>query len=148
MQLVTWEPFGALNEVQFRINDLFGDDSFGERVEPSSTTGVWYPPVDILESKESYLLRAEVPGMKKDDFHIEVKERTLTLSGERKPDERSNGVKYHSVERLAGKFTRAFSLPQTVKQDGIEATYRDGVLEIRVPKSEEAKPRQIEITVN
>ena len=147
MQLVAWEPFEALNKVQFRINDLF-TESFGERVKPTSNTGVWYPPVDILESKDSYLLRAEVPGMKKEDFHVEVKERTLTLSGERKADERSNGVKYHSVERLAGKFTRVFSLPKTVKDDGIEATYRDGILEIRVPKLEEAKPRQIEITVN
>jgi len=104
--------------------------------------------VDILESKDSYLLRAELPGMKKEDFHLEVKDGTLTLSGERKSDEAANDVRYHSVERVAGKFTRSFSLPQTVKQDGIEATYRDGILEIRVPKVEEAKPREIAISVN
>ena len=143
-----WEPFEGLNKVHFRINNFF-DESFGKsRARSTSTTGVWYPSVDILESKDSYLLRAELPGMKKEDFHLEVKDGTLTLSGERKSDEAANGVRYHSVERVAGKFTRSFSLPQTVKQDGIEATYRDGILEIRVPKVEEAKPREIAISVN
>ena len=143
-----WEPFEGLNKVHFRINNFF-DESFGQsRARPTSTTGVWYPSVDILESKDSYLLRAELPGMKKEDFHLEVKDGTLTLSGERKSDEAANDVRYHSVERVAGKFTRSFSLPQTVKQDGIEATYRDGILEIRVPKVEEAKPREIAISVN
>jgi HSP20 family protein len=104
--------------------------------------------VDILESKDSYLIRAELPGMKKEDFHLELKDGTLTLSGERKLEEPASGVEYHRVERLAGKFVRSFYLPQTVKQDGIKATYRDGILEVLVPKAEEAKPRQITVSVN
>ena len=148
MQLLRWEPFTGLNKFHFRINDFF-DENLGEpQARPTSNSGVWYPPVDIMESKDSYLLRAELPGMKKEDFTLELKDETLTLSGERKSEEAADGVRYHSVERVAGKFTRSFFLPQTVKHDGIQATYRDGVLEIRVPKAEEAKPRQISINVN
>jgi len=106
------------------------------------------PSVDILESKEAYLIRAELPGMKREDFNLAVNDGTLTLSGERKVEEPANGVEYHRVERVAGKFSRSFYLPQTVKHDGIKATYRDGILEIQVPKAEEAKPRQIAISVN
>ena len=148
MELVRWEPFEGLNKIQFRINDLF-DETFGRsRAYPTSTAGVWVPPVDILESKDSYLICAELPGMKKEDFNLEVNDSTLTLSGERKAEEPADGVEYHRVERVAGKFSRSFYLPQTVKQDGIKATYRDGILEVHVPKAEEAKPRQIAVSVN
>jgi len=104
--------------------------------------------VDILESKDSYLIRAELPGMRNEDLKTEVNEGILTLSGERKFEEPANGVEYHRVERAAGKFSRSFYLPQTVKHDGIKATYRDGILEVQVPKADEAKPRQIAISVN
>lgn len=148
MELVRWEPFEGLNRIQSRINDLF-EETFGRpRMHHPAANGVWYPPVDILESRDSYLIRAELPGMKKEDFNLELKDGTLTLSGERKFEEPANGVEYHRVERLAGKFTRSFFLPQTVKQDGIKATYRDGILEVYVPKAEEAKPKQISISVN
>jgi HSP20 family protein len=148
MDLVRWEPFEGLHSIQSRINDLF-EDTLGSRLTRAAANGaVWYPPVDILESKEAYLIRAEMPGMKKEDFNVEVKEGTLTLSGERKVEEPVNGVEYHRVERLAGKFTRSFYLPQTVKQDAIKATYRDGILEVYVPKAEEAKPKQITVSVN
>jgi len=148
MELVKWEPFEGLNRIQSRINELF-DDTFGRsRAYPTSATGVWFPPVDILESRDSYLIRAELPGMKREDFNLEVHDGSLTLSGERKFDEPANGVEYQRVERVSGKFSRSFYLPQTVKQDEIKASYRDGILEIHVPKADEAKPKQIAITVN
>lgn len=148
MDLVRWEPFEGLSTIQSRINDLF-EEAFGRpRFQQASSARVWYPAVDILESKDSYLIRAELPGMKKEDFHLELKDGTLTLSGERKLEEPANGVEYHRTERLAGKFSRSFYLPQTVKHDGIKATYRDGILEVLVPKAEEAKPRQITVSVN
>lgn len=148
MELVRWEPFEGLNRLHNRINDLF-DESFGRaRPVPSATAGMWLPAVDILESKDAYLIRAELPGMKKEDVTLEVNDGTLTLSGERKAETLSNGVEVHRTERVNGKFSRSFYLPQTVKQDGIKATYRDGILEIHVPKAEEAKPRQIAISVN
>ena len=147
MELVTWTPFESLNKVQSRINGLF-DESFGRSWSNAETGRAWYPAVDILESKEAYLLRAELPGMNKEDFNLEVKDGTLTLTGERKATKPAEGVKYRSVERVTGKFVRSFTLPETVKHDGIQATYKDGILEIHIPKAEEAKPRQIQISVH
>ena len=148
MELVQWEPFESLNRTQSRINDLF-EETFGRpRLPHTSSSGVWYPPVDILESKDFYLIRAELPGIKKEDFNLELKDGTLTLSAERKFEEPEDGVEYHRVERVAGKFSRSFYLPQTVKHDGIKASYRDGILEVHVPKAEEAKPKQISVSVN
>jgi HSP20 family protein len=148
MELVRWEPFDGLNHLHSRINDLF-DENFGRaRALPSATTGVWLPPVDILESKDAYLIRAELPGMKKEDFNLEVNDATLTLSGERKAESLTDGVEYHRNERIHGRFSRSFYLPQTVKQEEIRANCRDGMLEIHVPKVEEAKPRQIAISGN
>jgi HSP20 family protein len=146
MDLVRREPFEGLSRIQNRINDLF-DDTFGRARASMPVTGIWFPPVDILESRDSYLIRAELPGMKREDFNLEVHDGSLTLSGERKFEEAANGVEYHRVERASGKFSRSFYLPQTVKTDAIKATYRDGILEIHVPKADEAKPKQIAISV-
>jgi HSP20 family protein len=143
MELVRWEPFDSLNK---QINDLFGE-GFGRSWTNSALTK-WYPAVDILEGKDSYVIRAELPGMKKEDFNLEVKDGTLTLTGERKYEKSAEEVEYRHVERVEGKFVRSFSLPQTVKQADIRATYKDGILEIHVPKAEEVKPRQIEVTVH
>jgi HSP20 family protein len=139
--LARWEPFDGVN----LINNFFEDTW---RRPQHTAAVVWYPPVDILESKDSYLIRAELPGMKQEDFNLELNDGTLTLTGERKVEEPAEGVEYHHSERLAGKFSRSFHLPQTVAQDGIKATYRDGILEVYVPKAEEAKPRKITVNVN
>ena len=148
MELKIWQPFDGLDRFHSRINDLF-DQSLGRaRGSAISTGSIWSPPVDVLESKDSYLVRADLPGMNKEDFSVEVKDGTLTLTGERKLQAPASGVEYRSVERVPGKFARSFYLPQTVKQDGIQASYRDGILEIRVPKMEHAKARQITINVN
>jgi HSP20 family protein len=144
MVLVRWQPF----ESRGNINDLFADSYGRPRLLQRAPTGGWYPPVDILESKDSYRIRAELPGMKKEDIHLELEDETLTLSGERKFEEPSNGDEYHRVERLAGKFSRSFHVLQAVKHEGINATYRDGILEVVVPKAEEAKPRQITVSLN
>jgi HSP20 family protein len=147
MELTIWQPFGS-DRFHSRINDLF-DESLGRsRGSATSTRSIWSPPVDVLESTDSYLVRAELPGMNKEDFNLEVKDGVLTLGGERKLEAPPNGVEYRSVERIAGKFSRSFYLPQTVKQDGIQATYRDGILEIHIPKSEHAKARQITVNMN
>ena len=142
MELVRWEPFTDLRNFRSVFSDLF-DDNFGRAPSVSR----WHPAVDVLDSKDAYLIRAELPGMKKEDIHVEVKDGTLILSGERKSEKPAEGVEYRHVERVAAKFWRSFSLPETVKQDGIEASYKDGILEVRVPKVEKAKPRQIEISV-
>ena len=148
MDLVRWEPFDGFTKMQSRINALF--DEVFDRVNGHSQaySGLWAPPVDILESRDSYLIRAELPGMKKEEISVEFKEGALTLSGDKKFEEPAEGVTYHRSERVSGKFARSFYLPQTIKQDGINATFRDGILEVHVPKADEAKPKQIAISVN
>ena len=146
MEFVRWESFMNFGNLQSVLNDWF--DSDGDRSSAQPRTSTLYPAVDVLEGKDAYLIRAELPGMEKEDIHIELKDGNLVLSGERKADALADGVKYRHVERVAAKFWRSFSLPETIKQDGIEATYKDGVLEVRIPKAEEAKPRQIEISVH
>ena len=148
MELVRWDQVEGVNRIQSRINELF-EDTFGRlRAQQTGAAGAWCPPVDILESKDSYLIRAELPGMKREGLKTEVNEGVLTLSGERQLEEPATGVEYHRAERVAGKFSRSFYLPQTVKHDAIKATYRDGILEVQIPKADEAKPRQITISVN
>ena len=146
MELVRFEPFAGFGNLRSVINDLFDENHVRSSIKPGVSK--WYPAVDVLESKDSYLIRAELPGMKREDIKVEVKDGALVLSGERKSEQPAEGVEYRHVERVAAKFWRSFSLPETVKQDGIEATYKGGVLEIRVPKAEEAKPRQIEVSVH
>ena len=146
MELVRFEPFAGFGNLRSVFNGLFDENLGRSSTQPSVSK--WYPAVDVLESKDSYLIRAELPGMKREDIKVEVKDGTLVLSGERKSERPADGVEYRHVERVTAKFWRSFSLPETVKQDGIEATYKDGILEIRVPKAEEAKPRQIEISVH
>jgi HSP20 family protein len=139
MELVKFEPFAGFGTLRSMFNDLF-DESIG-RSSPQPSVSQWYPAVDVSESKDSYLIRAELPAMKEEDVKEEVKDGTLVLSGERKSEQPAEGVEYRHVERVAAKFWRSFSLPENAKPDGIEATYREGILEIRVPKAEEAKPR-------
>jgi HSP20 family protein len=146
MELVTWQPFAGFRNVRSVFNDLLDENFDRSRATPSQSK--WHPAVDVLESKDAYLIRAELPGMKKEDIKVEVKDGTLVLSGERKSDKPAEGVEYRHVERVAAQFWRSFSLPETAKQDGIDATYKDGILEIRVPKVEKAKPRQIPISVH
>jgi len=148
MDLVRWEPFSGLDRMHSRINEFF-DEAFGRSLgyQPSVATA-WYPPVDILESKDAYLIRAELPGMKKEDINLEFTDGVVTLSGERKLEEPAAGVEYHRAERVTGKFVRSFHLPKTIKQDEMKATYRDGILELHVPKADEVKPKQIAINVH
>lgn len=144
MELVRWEPFSNFGNLQSVLNDWFDGD--GSPAQPRTST--WYPAVDVLEGKDAYLIHAELPGMKREDIHVELKDGNLVLSGERKTEKLADGVKYRHAERVTAKFWRSFNLPETIKQDSIEATYKDGVLEVKIPKAEEAKPRQIEISVH
>ncbi len=142
MELVSWEPFSDFNKLHSQLSELF-EDTFNQTAV--GVDGRWTPPMDILEAKESYIIRAELPGMKKEDISVELKDGILTLAGERKAEQLAEGVSYRAVERVNGKFLRSVILPKTVNQEGIRASYTDGVLEIQVPKAEQAKPRQITV---
>ena len=146
MELVHWQPFARFDKLGSMFGDFF-DGNLGRSWDQVSQVH-GYPAVDVLESKDSYLIYAELPGMKREDIIVEVKDGALVLSGEKKAERPAEGVELRHVERSGTRFARVFSLPETVRQDGIEASYRDGVLEIRVPKEEKAKPRQIEVSVH
>lgn len=143
MALVRWNPARDLfRDDMARIMDEF----LGRRFDVESST-IWQPAVDIEENAEGYLVRAELPGMKLEDIKITLSEGQLVVRGEKRREEEKSGATYHRVERVYGTFERAFTLGHAVRTDAIEATYRDGVLEVRVPKAEEARTREIPIKV-
>ncbi len=152
MAIVRWEPFRDLVGLQDRMNRLF-DESFrgltrGAAEEDWALGGTWAPAVDIYEQEGHIVLKAELPGVDPHDVDIRLENNVLTLRGERKVDNDVTRDNYHRVERAYGAFTRSFTLPTVVDQEHIKADYKDGVLKVTLPKREEAKPKQISISVN
>lgn len=136
-----------LNDLQREIDRVFGQffPSRSSDEESSSQQAVSGPRTDLVETDDSYRLHLDVPGLSKDDLKINYKDNQLTVSGERTSDRTAEDEEYVRVERSFGHFYRSFTLPRTVNADDIDATYEQGVLTIHVPKTEEVKPRQIEI---
>jgi HSP20 family protein len=138
-----FNPLNQLNRIRNEINRIFEDPSAEFR--PTSFFEGWEPSLDIYEDKDKITVRAEVPGMRKEDINISVEQNTLSISGERRQEEkRGEGDTFRS-ELFYGRFQRSITLPQPVDSGKIQATYKDGVLTIVCPKSEEAKPKQIEV---
>lgn len=135
-----------VKNLQVQLNRLFEPFARFATGEEDLVSGTWVPPVDVAETQEKIIVRAEVPGMQQQDITIEFENGLLTIKGERKL-EKSEGVTWHRVERLYGNFSRSFTLPRTVDPERIAATYREGILEVEVPKKEEAKPKHIKIAV-
>ena len=148
MALIRWDPFREMASLQERMNRLFSDFRIRAPLgEEEITQGSWVPPVDIYETVESIVLEAELPGITKEDIVVEVKDGTLTLKGDRKFVKEVKEENYHRVERSYGAFQRAFTLPGTVQHDRVKAKFKDGILEITLPKVEQAKPKQIKVDV-
>ncbi|MBI1986969.1 MAG: Hsp20/alpha crystallin family protein [Nitrospinae bacterium] len=148
MALVRWDPFREIASLQERMNRLFEEGVFpfrglGERTAMRQ----WAPPVDIYETEKEIVLKAELPGMSQDDFSVEVRDNTLTLKGERKQEKEAREEGYYQMERCYGAFQRSFTLPNTVQQDKAKARYKDGVLEVVLPKVETVVPKQIPVEV-
>jgi HSP20 family protein len=144
--ITRWDPFRNLLNLQEQMNRLFEDTFSRARGEDSSLTA-WVPPVDIYETEGELVLRADLPDLQEKDLDIRVENNMLTIRGERKFDQTVKQDNYLRIERAYGTFSRSFSLPNTVNPEGIKAEYRNGVLEIRMPKREESKPKQIRVTV-
>ena len=145
--LTRWNPVRDLLSVHDEMNRAF-NDVFGRRFysdEPSAV--VWQPPVDVEEQPERYVLRLELPGMRNEDIKITIEDNRLVIHGTKTRTEEQKNSTYHRLERFYGSFERSFTLTHAVKSDKIEATYRDGVLEVTVPKAEEAKAREIPIKI-
>ena len=142
MKLVRWDPFQDVMAVTNRLSRVI-NDSYRTRTEDAF--GSWVPPVDIFEKSDNLVIRAELPGLEKDDIEIRIENGVLTLHGQRKQESEVEEANAYRLERVYGTFTRSFSLPTTVDASRVAATYRDGVLEVSVPKVEAAKPKKVEI---
>lgn len=145
MKLVRWEPFRSLDSVHEGISRLFDDSLLRKHYDGDVFHGSWAPAIDMYETEESVVIKAELPGVPKKDIDIEVKDGILTLRGERKKDEEIREENYHRVERYHGTFQRRFTLPTHVDNEKVKAKFTDGLLEIALPKIEAAKPKKIEV---
>jgi HSP20 family protein len=149
MALVRWEPVRELSSLQTDVNRLF--NAFFD----TTTTGAngdgaprrWVPAMDLVETEDQFVLKADLPGLAEDDVHIDVEDDVLTVSGERKAEHEDKREGYVRVERSYGAFRRSLTLPEGVEPEAVSASFERGVLEIRIPKPEERKPRRVAIQV-
>ena len=148
MAIARWtDPFRDYNHLQDRINRVF-NDVYGRADDGLTTSGAWVPPVDVYQNGDhEVVLVAELPSMKREDIDITVDNGTLTIKGEKRLGSDLKEEQFHRIERRYGSFSRSFSLPQTVDAAKVGAEYKDGVLTVRLPMRDEAKPRQIKVDV-
>ena len=144
MSLVRWDPFASLDDMFSRMPGAFGR---WPRLSSDGDTAEWSPTVDISETDTEYLLKAQLPSVKREDVHVTFDDGMLTISGERKQEKEEKGEKFHRIESLHGTFSRSFSLPDAIDAAAIRAEAKDGVITIHVPKSqtEARKPKEIKI---
>lgn len=150
MTLVRWRPFRDIVSIQDEMNLLF-NDFFGRvpsRFEGDWNASEWSPSVDISETKDNIVIKAEVPGIRKEEIKITLQDNVLMLKGERKQEKEEKETNFHRMERSYGSFARSFNLSTVVQADKIKASYKDGILNIILPKAEEVKPKQIPIEIN
>jgi HSP20 family protein len=147
MTLVRWDPFRELESMSDRLNRVFARPTPSTSSREALTVADWMPTVDISESDSEYLIKAELPEVKKEDVKVTVENGVLTLQGERRQEKEEKGKKYHRVERSYGSFARSFTLPESVDEGAVRAEYRDGMLNLHLPKTEKVKPKSIDVKV-
>jgi HSP20 family protein len=148
MALVRWEPVRELSSLQSEMNRLF--NTFFDTPATGGNGGSvrrWVPSMDLVETDEHFVLRADLPGMTEDDITIELEDNVLTVAGERKAEHEEKKEGFYRMERTFGQFRRSLTLPDGIDPDGIAARFDKGVLEVRIPKPEERKPRRVAIQV-
>ena len=148
MALIRWEPARELSSLQSEMNRLF--NTFFDTPTTGGNGGAarrWIPSMDLVETDEHFVLRADLPGLSEEDVSIELEDNVLTVSGERKAEHEEKKEGFYRVERSFGQFRRSLTLPEGVDADKIAATFDKGVLEVRIPKPEERKPRKVAIQV-
>lgn len=141
--ITTWDPFREVSSIRDEL-DRFFDSVFGRFPRERGET-FWAPPIDIEETEDAIVIRAELPGMNKEDIKVNLSGDTLTISGERKQETEKKGRTYYRIERAYGKFQRTITLPAEVEGEKAKASYKAGVLELVLPKSEKAKAKEITI---
>jgi len=151
MALIRWEPAAELNTIQNEMNRLFNtffdQPNQTGRGNGNGTMRRWLPPMDLVETGDHYVLRADLPGLSDGDVSLQLEDNVLTLSGERKTEHEDQQAGYYRLERASGAFARSLTLPDGVDPDGVQAHFDRGVLEIRIPKPEQKKPKTVQITL-
>ena len=149
MALIRWEPVTEFHTIQNEMNRLF--NTFFDQPAPTghgdAPSRRWIPAMDLIETADHYVLRADLPGLDDDDVTIQLEDNVLTISGERKTRHEQHEEGYYRIERAFGNFTRSLTLPDGIDADAVQAQFDRGVLEIRIPKPEQKKPRQVQITL-
>lgn len=149
MALIRWEPVRELNTIQNEMNRLFNTlfDSPSPGHSGSAAIRRWIPAMDLVETEDDFVLRSDLPGLSEQDVNIELEDNVLTISGERKAEHDEHGEGYYRVERASGAFSRSLTLPEGVDPEGVRASFDRGVLEVRIAKPEQRKPRKVAISV-
>ena len=144
-----WDPFSLISSVRDEMDRLFDNSLAPWRPTGAGfSEGAWTPEVDVIEDENSVIIRANIPGLKQDEIDLSVVGDTLTLKGEKKQESEIKKENYHRIERSYGFFQRVIPLPSAVDADKVKASYQDGVLEVELPKKEEAKPKKIDIKLS
>jgi HSP20 family protein len=147
MNIVRWDPFRELDGIQARLNRMFGERPFRGIEGENLPFAAWAPAVDIQETDTEYVIKADLPEVKKDDVKVELEDGVLTVEGERKQEKEQKGKKFHKIEREYGRFVRRFALPTEVDAAKLSAEFKDGVLNVHLPKSSNGKPKAISVKV-
>jgi HSP20 family protein len=147
MALIRWEPARELQSVQSEINRLFNTLFEAPAPSGSGLPRRWVPPMDLVETENDYVLRADLPGLSEADVKVELEDNVLTISGERKAEHEERREGYYRIERASGAFSRSLTLPEGVDAAAVKASFERGVLEVHVPKPAARKPQKIEISV-
>lgn len=148
--ITRWDPFKELEDVQTRLSTLFGRTAPIKKngdTREALTVAEWAPLVDITEDEKEYLVKAELPEVKKEEIKLSVDHDVLTITGERKFEKEEKGKKYHRVERSYGSYTRSFTLPENADPEKISADYKDGLLTVHVAKTKKSKPKAIDVKI-
>jgi HSP20 family protein len=147
MNLVRWDPFRELDGIHARLSRMLGERPLREFDTDPLSFGEWAPAVDIQETDNEYLVKADLPKVKKEDVKVEYEDGVLTVEGERKLEKEEKGRQFHKIEREYGKFVRRFALPGEIDAAKLSADFRDGVLNVHLPKSPETKPKAVTVNV-
>lgn len=147
MAVVRWDPFRELEDVQTRLNRLFSLRPSRRPEDEESFFADWSPAVDVQETDKEYLIKADLPEVRKDDVKVELQDGVLTVEGERKQEKEEKGKRFHKIEREYGKFVRRFTVPTEVDGTKVQAEFKEGVLSVHLPKSAKATPKAIEVKV-